>query len=151
MKKLFGLWMVLFLCAGVKAQNIVTQLQRDVAGQGQVTIHQDEKIAALIGSPASSSSQSSGQVLKRQGYRVQVYVGSNTRNSKNEATKWAEAVRNSFPEYKVYAMFNPPRWICRVGDFRTIEEADAVMRKMKKSRDFKEISIVRDQINISLE
>jgi len=153
MKRLIGLCLAICLCSVVKAQNIITQLQRDVIGQGTVTIHQDGNIAALLGDGlnASNSSQSSGQVLKKQGYRVQVYVGSNTRNSKNEANRWAQAVRNSFPEYKVYAMFNPPRWLCRVGDFRTIEEADAVMREMKRTRDFKEISIVRDQINITIE
>jgi len=153
MKKLFGLWLAICLCVGMKAQNIVTQLQRNVVGQGTVTIHQDDKIIALLGEglAVSNSSQSSGQVLKKQGYRVQVYVGTNTRSSKNEANRWAETVRNSFPEYKVYAMFNPPRWLCRVGDFRTIEEADAVMREMKRTRNFKEISIVRDQINITIE
>ena len=43
-----------------------------------------------------------------------------------------------------------PRWLCRVGDFRSIEEADAMMRRLKATGVFKEVSIVRDQINIPL-
>jgi hypothetical protein len=36
-----------------------------------------------------------------------------------------------------------------VGDFRSIEEADAVMRQLKETGMFKEMSIVRGQVNIS--
>ena len=55
-----------------------------------------------------------------------------------------------FPELTIYTSFNPPRWLCRVGDFRSIEEADAMMRKLKATGVFKEVSIVKDQINIPL-
>ena len=37
-----------------------------------------------------------------------------------------------------------------LGDFRSIEEADAMMRKLKATGVFKEVSIVKDQINIPL-
>lgn len=37
----------------------------------------------------------------------------------------------------VYTSFNPPRWLCRVGDFRSIEEADAMMRRLKATGVFK--------------
>ena len=50
----------------------------------------------------------------------------------------------------VYTSFISPRWLCRVGDFRSIEEADAMMRRLKATGMFKEVSIVRDQINIPL-
>ena len=39
----------------------------------------------------------------------------------------------------------------RVGDFRSIEEADAAMRRLKATGVFKEVSIVREQINIPLD
>jgi outer membrane protein assembly factor BamA len=41
--------------------------------------------------------------------------------------------------------------LCRVGDYRSIEEADASMRRLKATGKFKEVSIVREQINIPLE
>lgn len=94
-------------------------------------------------------SNSETQVIKRPGYRIQVYAGNNTRNAKNEAYAEASRVREVFPELNVYTSFIPPRWLCRVGDFRTIEEADAVMRRLRESKVFKEVSIVKDQINIS--
>jgi hypothetical protein len=40
--------------------------------------------------------------------------------------------------------------LCRAGDFRSIEEADAMMRQLRATGAFKEVSIVKDQINIPL-
>lgn len=133
---------------GVQAQNIVRSLERDVPGQGKVTIHQDARIEALIGTERPATGEQ--KVIKTQGFRIQAYAGNNTRQAKNEAYGVASRVKGYFPELTVYTTFNPPRWLCRVGDFRSIEEADAMMRKMKATGVFKEVSIVRDQINISL-
>ena len=63
----------------------------------------------------------------------------------------AEKVKKEFSELSVYTFFLPPRWLCRVGDYRSIEEADAVMRRLKATGHFKEVSIVREQINIPLD
>ena len=55
------------------------------------------------------------------------------------------------PEIPVYTEFVSPRWVCRVGDYKTIEEADQAMRMLKKSSNFKEIVILPNQlINILL-
>lgn len=51
----------------------------------------------------------------------------------------------------VYTYFQPPRWLCRVGDFKSMEEAHVAMRKLKGTGNFKEVSIVREQINIPLD
>lgn len=119
-------------------------------GQGKVTIHQDERITALIGSEYIPAQVGEERSIKRAGYRVQVYAGNNTREAKNEAQAVAARVREQFPELTVYATFNPPRWLCRVGDFLSIEEADAMMRKMRATGNFKEVSIVKEQVNIPL-
>ena len=133
-------------------KTIVDELQTKRVGQGQVTIHQDPKIAALLGVIYQKNPEASEPTtLKARGYRVQVYAGNNSRVARNEAHKVAERLKEEFPELPVYAFFLPPRWLCRVGDFRSIEEADASMRKLKATGDFKEVSIVREQINISLE
>lgn len=134
------------LANGTQAQNIVQSLQKDVPGQGKVTIHQDPGIEALIG--VKYVSTGAKKVLKTSGYRVQAYAGNNTRKAMNEAHQVAEQIKEHFPDLKIYTTFNSPRWLCRVGDFRTIEEADATMRKMRATGVFKEVSIVRDQINI---
>lgn len=149
MKKL-GLLLFLFVCAAVvRAQsNIVKSLERNVPGQGKVTIHQDSRIEALLGTARTGTGEQT--VIKSSGYRVQAYAGNNTRQAKNEAHQVGTRVKEYFPELSVYTSFNPPRWLCRVGDFRSIEEADAMMRKLKATAVFKEVSIVKDQINIPL-
>lgn len=149
MKKL-GLLLFLFVLTGVsaQAQNIVQSLERTVPGQGKVTIHQDPRIEAFIGVERSAVGEQ--KVIKTSGFRIQAYAGNNTREAKNDAYNAAARIKEYFPEITVYTSFNPPRWLCRVGDFRSIEEADAMMRKMKATGMFKEVSIVRDQINIPL-
>ena len=114
-----------------QAQSIIKSLERNIPGQGKVTIHQDPRIEALIGMERPAT-------------------GNNTRQAKNDAYHVASRVKEYFPELTVYTSFNPPRWLCRVGDFRSIEEADAMMRRLKATGVFKEVSIVRDQINIPL-
>lgn len=156
MKKFIGLLVFLMIQAGIRtsAQNIIEHLQQDGVGLGSVTIHQDDDIAALLSSDLASAKgnrSTTSATVKKQGYRVQVYVGNNTRASKNEASRIASDVRNKFPDMPVYAMFNPPRWLCRVGDFRTIEEAHAAMREIKKQGNFREVSVVKDQIVLPVE
>lgn len=130
-------------------ENIVTSLQRDVPGQGKVTVHQDPRITSLLGLEYIPSATGEKKVIKAAGYRVQLYAGNNTRQSKNEAHEVGESVTKLFPELTVYTTFNPPRWLCRAGDFRTIEEADAMMRQLRATGEFKEVAIVKDYINIS--
>lgn len=149
MKKL-SLFILLFVFTGVgiQAQNIIKSLERTVPGQGKVTIHQDPAIEALIGMERFGTSDQ--KVIKTSGFRIQAYAGNNTNEAKNEAHKVGLRIKEFFPELTVYTSFNSPRWLCRVGDFRSIEEADAMMRKMKATGVFKEVSIVKEQINIPL-
>ena len=150
-------YFLLLICLGMglfaSAQtNIVDELQKERVGQGKVTIHQDGKISALLGSIyVKSEDEQEPKVLKARGYRVQVYAGNNSRVARQEANDVAEQIKMEFPELSVYAFFLPPRWLCRVGDYRSIEEADAAMRRLKATGKFKEVSIVREQINIPLE
>lgn len=152
MKRLGLLLIAGFACsAWASAQsNIVKSLERNVPGQGKVTIHQDARIEALIGTEYIPATPEEQKVIKSSGYRVQVYAGNNTRQAKNEAHAVATNIKEHFPDLAVYTTFNPPRWLCRAGDFRSIEEADAMMRQLRATGVFKEVSIVKDQINIPL-
>ena len=133
-------------------RSIVSELTKPVSGQGTVTVHQDDKISALLGEVyVKSDNDEEPKVLKARGYRVQVYAGNNSRIARQEANEVAEKIEKEFPELSVYTFFLPPRWLCRVGDYRSIEEADAVMRRLKATGHFKEVSIVREQINIPLD
>lgn len=134
-----------------QAQDIVKSLESRVAGQGKVTIHQDGRITDLLGSaPIGESVRGERKLLKTTGYRVQVYAGNNSRLAREEAFGVASKVKEYFPQLSVYTHFSSPRWLCRVGDFKSIEEADAMMRKLKATGIFREVSIVREQINILL-
>ena len=135
--------LLLLVGAGAQAQGIIRSLERTVPGQGKVTIHQD-----LIGMERPATGEQ--KVIKTSGFRIQAYAGNNTRQAKNDADRVASRVKEYFPELSVYTSFISPRWLCRVGDFRSIEEADAMMRRLKATGMFKEVSIVRDQINIPL-
>ena len=148
-----GLFLIacfVFASYSVAQNNIVKSLERNVSGQGKVTIHQDARIEALIGSEYIPGGSEDRKVIKSSGYRVQVYAGNNTRQAKNEAYSVATRIKEYFPDLTVYTSFAPPRWLCRAGDFRSIEEADAMMRQLRATGVFKEVSIVKDQINIPL-
>ena len=133
-------------------QNIIESLQTKRAGEGTVTIHQDAQITSLIGKRYFHSNTPETQhTLKARGFRVQVYAGNNSRQARNEANAVAEKIKEEFPDMPVYTYFQPPRWLCRVGDFKSVEEAHVVMRKLKGTGNFKEVSIVREQINIPLD
>ena len=152
MRSIFVCVFFLFGISAFAQRSIVHELGKAVAGQGTVTIHQDDKISALLGEVyIKAESDEEPKVLKARGYRVQVYAGNNSRLARKEANDVADKIKAEFPELPVYAFFQPPRWLCRVGDYRSIEEADAVMRRLKATGDFKEVSIVREQINIPLE
>lgn len=133
-------------------QTIIESLKTQRAGEGRVTIHQDAQISSLIGKRyIRAATPESQRTLKSRGFRVQVYAGNNSRQARNDASAVAEKVKKEFPEMPVYTYFQPPRWLCRVGDFKSIEEAHVAMRQLKASGTFKEVSIVREQINIPLD
>ncbi len=151
MRYIFFVFLMAFGLSAFAQQNIVNELQKKEVGQGTVNIIQDERISALLGVVYVKNDDEEPKVLKARGYRVQVYAGNNSRIARSEANEVAELIKTEFPEIPVYAYFQPPRWLCRVGDYRSIEEADAAMRRLKATGKFKEVSIVREQINIPID
>lgn len=137
---------LMLLCALViKAQsNIVTELQRDVQGQGTVRVMQPAKLIELMGTMANNN----GKVAQVEGYRVMVYSGNNSRTAREEANKMAQYMRENFPGAEVYVIFESPIRSCLYGDYRTREEAEAVMYKLKATKKFKEISVKKCLINL---
>lgn len=85
---------------------------------------------------------------KVNGYRVQVYAGGNSRNDKIKAQNAGNAVKQAFPNQPVYVHFYSPRWICRVGNFRTYEEANAILHQVKKMG-YKQACIVSGKITVA--
>lgn len=150
MKRLSVLLLMLASLPVMAQENIVDRLLQVVPDQGVITIHQDSRLEALLG-VTYDPSKSKGKKIQTVGYRIQIYAGGNTRYAKEEAQKAAQYIREKYPEIPVYTEFVAPRWVCRVGDYKTIEEADQAMRILKQSRHFKEIAILPNQlINITL-
>ena len=92
--------------------------------------------------------QPTGPRIRMNGYRIQVYLGGNTRRGKTEAQLMKERVKGFFPELSVYAGFLSPHWICRAGDFRTYEEASEYLQKMRETGRFDEAVIIKSKINV---
>ena len=105
--------------------------------------------------PASSSTieepDMSKKVMKNsykvRGYRVQAFTGGNTRSDRQAAENVGNAIKRRFPEQPIYVHFYSPRWICRVGNFRTYEEAHAMLMEIREMG-YKQASIVKGKISV---
>ena len=114
------------LFAGAQS-NIVQELEREVSGEGRVVVNQPAKLAALMGS-------ANGKPARVEGYRVMVYSGNNSAQARNEANNMAKFMRENFPGAGVYVVFESPVRSCLYGDYRTREEAEAVMYRLREPR-----------------
>lgn len=81
------------------------------------------------------------------GYRVQAYAGGNSREDRIKAEKIGSNIKMKFPDEPVYVHFYSPRWICRVGNYRTFEEADRMLQHLK-GMGYKQACIVRGKITV---
>ena len=85
---------------------------------------------------------------KVNGYRVQVFAGGNSRTDKIKAQDAGNAVKMAFPSQPIYVHFYSPRWICRMGNYRTYEEANAILQQVKKMG-YKQACIVSGKITVA--
>ena len=85
---------------------------------------------------------------KVNGYRVQVFAGGNSRNDKIKAQNAGNAVKMAFPSQPIYVHFYSPRWICRMGNYRTYAEANAILQQVKKMG-YKQACIVSGKITVA--
>jgi hypothetical protein len=69
---------------------------------------------------------------KVNGYRVQVFAGGNSRDARVKAERTGREINSLFPGEPVYVHFYSPRWICRMGNYRTYEEAHQILNAVKK-------------------
>lgn len=147
----------------VKAQeNIVDSLEKGAGGT--VSVNQDPRLTELLGTSHTSLSETedtnmlpdlgegstapdeSTEKIKILGYRIQVYAGDNSRQAREEAHRMAAKIKNIFPGTAVYTHFQPPRWLCRLGNFKTLAQAQAAYHKLYAEPGFKEMSIVKSPI-----
>ena len=195
---------ILILCIGILtnagAQTYTQRIQKQVAGQGTVTIHQDSVIDNLVnnatlglrsaGQPASkttpttkpqtsqtgqtSQTSQTNQVAqptptntgteaidttdtskklirngyKVSGYRVQAFAGGNSRADRIKAEQIGNNIKAQYADVPVYVHFYSPRWICRVGNYRTYEEAHQMLLSLRKLG-YTQATIVKGKITVS--
>ena len=186
---------IITLCIGIltnaDAQTFTQRIQKQVAGQGSITIRQDSVIDQLVNSatlgikssgqatkpsPSSSSSHSSStsptshtsptspttiaipdtadtskkimRGVKVIGYRVQVFAGGNSRADRQKAERIRDDIKAHFSTVPVYAHFYSPRWICRVGNYRTYEEAHQMLVTLRNIG-YTQATIVKGKITVA--
>jgi len=113
--------------------------------------------ANAVTSPESSTSEPSDMPVdntkkimkgyKVNGYRVQAFAGGNTRKDRILAEQTGDRIKDSFPEVPVYVHFYSPRWICRVGNYRTYEEAHQMLVSLR-NQGFTQATIVKGKITV---
>ena len=136
---------MLFCALVLKAQNNIShELETDVPGKGVVRVNQPQRLFDLMGSMVTID----GKKPEVEGYRVLLYSGNNSRQARDEANAMADYMREKHPGAEVYVMFEPPIRSCLYGDYRTREEAEAVMYRLKATRRFREISVKKCMINL---
>ncbi|MDD7691790.1 MAG: SPOR domain-containing protein [Prevotella sp.] len=84
---------------------------------------------------------------KMTGYRIQVYSGGNSRKDRQNAENTGRALKQRFPSVPVYVHFYSPRWICRMGNFRTYQEAESLLKEIK-SMGYRQACIVKGVISV---
>lgn len=170
MKRIF---FVFFACVvavnGSAQQKFMDYLEGNEVGKGKVIVHQDEVIEALVngtrlvnfgkntqgsdsldpGMELVAGGKTYSSKITTQGYRIQVYSGGNSRSAKEQASQKGRLVKELFSEVPVYTHFYSPRWTCRIGDFKTYEEASRMLRLLKETGKFGEAVIVKSKIQIA--
>ena len=204
------LLLIILLCIGIctnaDAQSFTKRIQKKVAGQGSVTIHQDSVIDRLVNtaplgikvteqvskptptktpnqssashqsstsSQSSASDQSSASTqptpatpnitivtpdtidtskklmrgYKVSGYRVQAFAGGNSRVDRQKAEQIGSDIKTHYADVPVYVHFYSPRWICRVGNYRTYEEAHQMLVSLRKLG-YTQATIVKGKITV---
>jgi len=175
-KRLLPLCLFTFLPQMLYAQTFTQNLQKQVKGEGVITLHQDKDIEDLVNGPqpvkpattteteknddskqpahsttATATQQDSlvknHSVTRVTGYRVQVYAGGNSRADKQKAEQIGSQLKSLFPAQQVYVHFYSPRWICRIGNFTSREDAEQLKNELREMG-FDQTTIVKGKITL---
>ncbi len=158
---------ILFVSVALIAQtksSIIDELNAPKAGQGEVKVYIEEKVRDIL-EPSSTSvsngnghkdidstqTKTPGALVKRQGYKIQVFSGNDQRKSKNEAYSKQAQIKSMFPDVETAVSFHSPFWRLRAGNYKTYGEASQAMAELKKAFPAlgREMYVVRDVVMVS--
>jgi hypothetical protein len=140
MKRILSIVICLFAYAALaSAQKFMDHIEQTVEGKGSVKIHQDTLLTMIINGDfipkedkkEADDSEKNFLKIKKRGYRIQVFKGGNTRSDEAAARKVGDNIQKQFEELDVYIIYNNPEWVCRVGDFKSRDEALELLNKIK--------------------
>ncbi len=145
-KSLYIFFALCLLSAYTVAQNsgrtIVDELNSSKWGQGNIKVMQDEAVQGLIAvhhinvvdtTKSLGSIDPNTSYTKAKGFKIQVYSGNNQAKSRNEAFSRRSQVENAYPQLESEVTFKSPFWRLRVGNFLNREDAEEVLKEMKKT------------------
>ena len=95
----------------------------------------------------TSSVKKAVRTYKVMGYRVQVFAGGNSRKYRQHAEQVGNELRMLFTSEAFYVHFYSPRWICRLGNFRTYQEAHKSLVEVRKMG-YSAATIVKGKITV---
>jgi hypothetical protein len=81
------------------------------------------------------------------GYRIQAFAGGNNRADRVKAEQAGGKLKNAFPEQPIYVHFYSPRWICRMANYKTYNEAAKLLKKVK-ALGYPQACIVKGKITV---
>lgn len=136
-----------------KAQNAGHgDICRHLISSGRVTLIQDTRLTALLGSQPKTYyvNGQSDKVTKVKGFRIRVFSGNQQNTSKNRAYKIQSEIQTKMPDLSTYVTFKTPNWRLMAGDFRTTEEANSMLRVLRKEfpEYGKEMFVVSEEIEL---
>lgn len=144
MRRLLSISAFLILSAytAFAQSSFIEHIESEREGRGTVRILQDPKLTAIINGDfipteeakkknSQENSVGSSKKIKKRGYRIQAYKGGHTRAAETAAKNMGDKIQQQF-ELDVYVIYNNPEWVCRVGDFKTRDEALEYLQKIKR-------------------
>ena len=81
------------------------------------------------------------------GYRVQAFAGRNSKADRIKAESVGNAIKMKYPDQPVYVHFYSPRWICRIGNYRSLAEAKKMLAKVR-AMGYKQACLVKGKITV---
>ena len=121
--------------------------QKPQTGGQQSSSAQSQQSTAENQEPAAEPTQPTA-TRKVTGYRVQAFAGGNSRKDRQTAEQISNSIKSQIPGVAVYVHFYSPRWICRVGNFRTYEEAHQMMVRLQ-NMGYKQATVVKGKITVA--
>lgn len=122
---------------------------------GRVQLLQDGRLTDLLGTQpktyyAGTTKTNNQGVVTGMGYRIRVYSGNQQNTSKNKAYTIQKEMNELLPDLKTYVVFKTPNWRLLVGNYRTSEEANAMLRELRRQFPAygKEMFVVKEEIEL---